>query len=293
MDTLDALRLFVGIAEYGSLTAAARQHSVAPSTVTLALQQLEVHAGARLITRSTRRLTFTHEGEQFLSDARRLLADWDGVIESVKQDGPLRGPIRMTATNDFGRLKLTPLLERFMEQHSGIRIELLLSDGIIDMIDNGLDLALRYGPLVDSTLRAKLLVNSRRVICASPKYWDARGRPTHPEQLAEHNCLILHRPGVSFATWPFLIDGRPVSVHVAGDRAANDASVLRYWAMLGHGVMIKNIWEIRREINDGLLETVLDDYVSSHVDLYAVTPGSLPSRRVSALVSFLAEQLGG
>ena len=111
MDTLDALRLYVSIADAGNLTAAARQQSVATSTVTVALQQLEAQAGASLIKRSTRRLTFTYEGRQFLADARRILTDWDLSIGSV-QEGPLKGPIRMTSTQDFGRPELVPLIDK-------------------------------------------------------------------------------------------------------------------------------------------------------------------------------------
>lgn len=291
MDTLDALRLFVSIAETGSLTAAARQESVATSTVTLALQQLEERASARLITRSTRKLTFTHEGEQFLIYARSFLAQWDGAIDEVRQSGPLQGPIRVTATSDFGRLQLAPVIDRFMQVHPGIQVVLHLGDGVIDMIEHNIDLALRNGPLADSNLRSRVLLHGQRIICATPDYWDTHDRPEHPEQLAEHNCLILQRPGVSFSTWPFVVDGKPIAVRVTGNRIANDGGVLRYWALQGHGVMIKNRWEVRREIEAGLLETVLDEYVPAHVDLYAVTTGRTVSRRVSALVDFLAEQL--
>ncbi|VVN02419.1 HTH-type transcriptional regulator DmlR [Pseudomonas fluorescens] len=291
MDTLDALRLFVSIAEAGNLTAAARQQSVATSTVTLALQQLEERVSARLITRSTRKLTFTHEGEQFLVYARRFLAEWEGAIDGIRQTGPLKGPIRMTATSDFGRVQLVPALDRFMQLHPDIQVTLHLGDGVIDLIEHNLDLALRNGPLVDSNLRSRALVRSQRIICAAPGYWDTHGRPDHPEQLAEHNCLILHRPGVPFSTWPFVVDGKPIAVRVSGNRIANDGGVLRHWAVQGHGVMIKNRWEVRREIEAGLLETVLDEFVPAHVDLYAVTTGRTTSRRVSALVDFLAEQL--
>ncbi|MDH1265201.1 LysR family transcriptional regulator [Pseudomonas sp. GD03944] len=290
MDTLDALRLFVSIADAGNLSAAARQQSVATSTVTLALQQLEEHAATRLINRSTRKLSFTHEGERFLADARRLLADWDDSVEGLRQGSQLKGPIRLTATSDFGRLKLVPLLDRFMALHPEIQVTLHLSDGVIDMIEHNLDLALRNGPLADSTLRSRLLVRSQRIICAAPGYWQRHGKPTHPEHLAGHNCLILHRPGVPFSTWPFEIDGKPVAVRVSGNRVANDGGVLRQWAMQGHGVMIKNRWEIRRELDDGTLETALDDFVPRHVDLFAVTPRRAPSRRVAALIDFLAEQ---
>ncbi|MDR9751498.1 LysR family transcriptional regulator [Pseudomonas sp. SZMC_28357] len=291
MDTFDALRLYVSIAETGSLSAAARLHAVATSTVTLALQQLEERVASRLITRSTRKLTFTHEGEVFLAYARGLLADWDGSIDGIRQSGPLKGPIRMTATSDFGRRQLVPLVDQFMALHPQIQVTLHLGDGVVDLIEHNLDLAVRNGPLMDSNLRSRALIRSQRIICATPGYWKTHGKPSHPEQLAGHNCLILQRPGVPFATWPFMIAGKPMAVRVTGNRTANDGGVLRHWAMQGHGVMIKNRWEVRHEIEEGLLETALDEYVPPHVDLYAVTAGGAPSRRVSALVDFLAEEL--
>lgn len=291
MDTLDALRLFVSIAETGSLSAAARRQAVATSTVTLALQQLEARAATRLINRSTRKLTFTHEGERFLVDARRLLADWEGSIDSIRQDGPLKGPIRMTATRDFGRLKLVQLLDRFMHLHPDIQISLHLEDGVFDLIENNLDLALRNGPLADSALRSRLLIRSQRIVCATAQYWRTYGKPDHPEQLSQHNCLVLQRPDVPFSTWPFIVDGKPVAIRVAGNRVANDGAVLRHWALQGHGVMIKNCWEVREELDSGLLETALDAYMPRHVDLYAVTAGGAPNRRVSALVNFLVREL--
>lgn len=291
MDTFDALRLFVSIAETGNLSAAARRNSVASSTVTLALQQLEEQAGTPLIIRSTRKLTFTHEGEQFLANARRLLIDWGNTIDAIRPERSLKGPVRITATSDFGRLKLTPIIDQFMELHPDIQVTLLLGDGVVDFIENNLDIALRNGPLVDSNLVSRALVRSQRIICATPGYWRSRGKPGHPEQLVDHNCLLLHRPGVAFSTWPFLVDGKTVSIRVSGNRIANDGGVLRSWAMLGYGIMIKNRWEVRRELDSGELETALDDFALPHVDLYAVTATSNPSRRVRAMVDFLADQL--
>ncbi|MGO4330612.1 LysR family transcriptional regulator [Cupriavidus sp. 2TAF22] len=135
MDRLDALRLLVDVAEAGSFSAAARKRTLATSTVTLAVQQLEDELGASLITRSTRRLAFTHEGERFLAHARRLLADWDASVSAMHEDGPLRGPIRLTATNDFGRAHVVPLLDRFLELHPAVSITLLFDDSVVDLID--------------------------------------------------------------------------------------------------------------------------------------------------------------
>lgn len=178
-----------------------------------------------------------------------------------------------------------------MTLHPGVSVELHLSDGVVDLVGQNIDLAIRNGPLEDSSLRSRRLLHSQRVVCAAPAYWAQRGRPSHPAQLAGHNCLILHRPGVPFATWPFLVDGVTTAVRVAGDRAANDGSVLRRWAEQGVGVMIKNHWEISRELRDGTLESVLDGFALPAVDLFAVFAGDAPPRRVSAVIDHLAARL--
>src|SRR5258708_17348435 len=260
MDTLEALRLYVTIAETGSLSAAARQVSVSTSTVTAALQQLEEQARVSLITRSTRRLSFTFEG-------RKLLADWDASIAGV-QDGPLRGPIRMTATQDFGRTEVAPLIDRFLDLHPAVQIALHLSDGVVDLVEQDIDLALRNGPLADSALKARLMFRGRRVVCAAPSYWANHAAPNHPDDLAAHNSLVHPRPGSTFSSWSFTVEGRPVTVRVAGNRVANDGGVLRQWALDGHGVIMRNDLDIRKELASGALVTSLDTFVTSNANLY-------------------------
>lgn len=291
MDSFDALRLLVSIADTGSLTAAARQQSVATSTVTLALQQLEEQLQTRLINRTTRKLTFTHEGGQFLADAKQLLVQWEESTSRFKQEETLKGPIRITATSDFGRVRLVPMIDLFNELHPGVDIYLHLGDGVVDMIENNIDLALRNGPMIDSNLRSRALIYSQRLICATPDYWEKHGKPDHPEQLVDHNCLILHRTGVNYASWPFLIEGKTIHVQVTGNRSANDSAVLRHWTMKGYGIMLKHRWEIKRELEENLLSTALDDYALPHVDLHAVTSSGPCSKRVTALIDFLADQM--
>ncbi len=290
MDTLEALRLYVAIAETGSFSAAARQVSVSTSTVTVALQQLEEQARVSLITRSTRRLSFTFEGRRFLADARKLLADWDASIAGV-QDGPLRGPIRMTATQHFGRTEVAPLIDRFLDLHPAVQIALHLSDGVVDLVEQDIDLALRNGPLADSALKARLMLRGRRVVCAAPSYWANHAAPNHPDDLAAHNCLVHPRPGSTFSSWSFTVEGRPVTVRVAGNRVANDGGVLRQWALDGHGVIMRNALDIRKELASGALVTALDTFVTSNANLYAVTAGSVSSQRVRTLIDFLAKNL--
>lgn len=292
MDTIDALRIFVSIDEAGSLSGAARQHSLATSTVTVALQQLEQSAGVRLITRSTRRLSFTHEGRQFLSEARKIVAVWDASLEGVKE-GPLTGPIRFTTTQDFGSEVIAPLIDRFLQLHPGIRFDLLLAEGVLDLVQDHLDFALRNGPLSDSSLRARLLVSGHRVICAAPAYWAAHGKPTGPQDLAGHNCLVVSRADRSFATWSFTEDGKRLGVKVSGDRMANHGGVLRQWAVKGYGVVMSPSWNIRNELQAGLLSTALEGFLPEEANLYAVTAEGVASRRVTAFLDFLAQELAG
>jgi DNA-binding transcriptional LysR family regulator len=292
MDTIEALRIFVGIDEAGSLSGAARQHSLATSTVTVALQQLELSAGVRLITRSTRRISFTHEGRQFLSEARKILATWDTSLESFKE-GPLTGPIRFTATQDFGTEIIAPLIDSFSQLHPGMRFELLLAEGVLDLVQNNLDFALRNGPLSDSSLRARLLVPGHRVVCAAPAYWAFHGIPTCPQDLVHHNCLVMSRPDRSFSTWYFTEGGKRFGVKVSGNRMANNGGLLRQWAINGYGIFISPTWHIRKELKTGVLSTALDGFLADEANLYAVTNEGVPSRRVTMLLDFLAQELAG
>lgn len=289
MDTLVALRLFVSIAETGSLSAAARLESVAQSTVTVALRQLEERAGATLITRSTRRLSFTHEGRQFLSRAQGILADWDAAVADAR-NGPLRGPIKITAPQELGRVELVPIVDRFLLKHPAVTITLHFADNVLDLVEKDIDLALRFGPLVDSTLKARLLLRARRVVCASPGYWSARGFPRQPDDLVHHNCLIHARPDASSA-WPFLFEGKQISVRVRGDRVASDTLTLRDWALAGRGIMRRDAFSIRKELASGKLVTALDAFSIREANLYAVTTGGMLSQRVSAFMEFLEHEL--
>jgi len=292
MDQLSLLRLFVGIAESGSLSAAARQRGMSPSTVTLGLQRLEERVGARLVNRSTRRLALTQEGERFLAACRRILADVDETMNGVAEDGPLMGDIRISAANDFGRSQLAALLDDFLRLHPRLRIELVLSDTVVDLVEDGYDLALRIGPMADSSLVARVLMHGPRHVCAAPSYWARRGKPAHPRELAEHNCLVLARPGSPQHIWGFRDGEREFSVRVAGDRSSNDGGLLRDWAVAGHGVALKFAFNIEADLAAGRLETALEDYVPPGVSLYAVRPaGAYPARRIQVLLDYLQARL--
>ncbi|WP_245513051.1 substrate binding domain-containing protein [Rhizobium sp. BK376] len=224
-----------------------------------------------------------------MSDARKLLADWDASVGGVK-DGPLRGTIKMTSTVDFGRSKVVPAIDRFMELHSGISIDLHISDTVMDLVEHNIDLAIRNGPLRDSSLKARLILRGQRVISAAPSYWQARGMPLHPEDLGAHICLMVSRPGTTFSTWHFVEGGKSVSVRVSGNRVTNDGSILKRWALKGYGVFLSPVWDIREELSSGALVPALDGFLPDNANLYAVTDGSAASHRVRALIDFLADE---
>ncbi len=292
MDQFDLIRLFVSIADSGSLSAVARIRGVAPSTVTLGLQQLEERIGARLVTRTTRRQSLTPEGEQFLKDCRRILGDLEEAMDNISDNGPLRGDIRLTTTNDFGRTRLVPLIDSFMRLHPDVHITVTLIDAVVDLVEDGYDLGIRIGPLTDSRLSARLLLRGGRQVSAAPAYWRRYGKPSHPRDLANHNCLILARPGVPWTNWHFQESGKPFTVRVNGDRSINDGGALRTWAVAGAGVIIKMRFNIEEDLAAGRLETALESYALDDLNLYAVhSAGRHPSRRVLALIEYLATGL--
>jgi len=295
MDRFESMALFVEIAERGSLAAVARARNVAPSTVTLALQRLEDRLGARLFARSTRRLSLTSEGERFREDCVRILAELaESECAVAGQRRGIHGLLRVTCTNDFGRTHLAPIVHDFLREHPGVRVELLLSDAVLDLIDERIDLALRFGPLVDSRLQARRLFSSRRAVCAAPTYWKRHACPHHPSELARHNCLVLARRGAPQASWPFRDPGTDATfqVHVSGDRTANDGGVLRAWALDGAGVIWKSAWDVEHDIREGKLVPVLDAFALPSTELHAVhTGGRNPSRRLTVFLDFLEAHL--
>ncbi|ANT60993.1 LysR family transcriptional regulator [Salipiger sp. CCB-MM3] len=292
MDTLRQMRLFMAIAEAGNLSAVARAWGVAPSTVTHGLKQLEDMFGTQLMLRTTRQLSLTPEGERFLGECRRILSDVDDVMTGFSDKGPLSGEIRLTATNDFGRQRVAPLVDRFMRLHPGLTIQMLLSDQVVDLVEGGFDIGIRTGPLQDSDLRARLLLRGRKCVCAAPEYWRRHGKPSHPRELAQHNCLVLGGPTGLQAYWGFRENGSRFRVRIMGNRQVNDGQTLREWAVAGAGVVNKSSFDIADDLAAGRLETALEEFTDEATNLYAVSPQrGNGARRVQELLDFLGREL--
>ena len=251
MDVVKSARLFLAIVETGSLSAVARSWGVAPSTVTLLLQQLEDRVGTRLLFRTTRQLSLTRDGERFLERSRKILDDLDDLIDGFGEEGSLQGHIKMTATNDFGREHIAPLVHAFMQDHPQVTIELLLSDLMINLVEGSFDVGIRTGPLPDSDLKARLLLRGKKLVCASPDYWARHGRPSHPKDLVDHNCLLLGVGGDMQSHWTFKDGAKSFRVRVSGDRMINDGQIVRQWSVMGAGVVMKSSFDVLKDIKAG------------------------------------------
>jgi len=272
IDRLADLLLFTLIVERGSLTGAASELGLSPSAVSLRLSAIEKALEVRLLRRSTRRLQLTEAGDQVYRAAKRMLGEMDDLKDQLSGErGALAGPVRVSAPLD---------------------LSLVLSDTLLDLGAEGIDLAVRYGRLPDSALKLRRISSNRRVPVASPAYLDCVGRPARPQDLKDLNCLALLRGGGRFDLWPFQVEGRRMNVKVTGDRDVNDGDLLRRWAIEGAGVVLKSAWDVAHDLLAGRLEALLVPFCPIDVDLQIVLPpGGRRPRRVDFVADHLAAML--
>lgn len=292
---LDNLRLFLTILEKGSLAAAGREAGLSPATVSERLAALEAHYGTRLLNRTTRALAPTEEGRTLAEGAHQLLADFDALDARMKFGiDHIAGPIRLSAPVDLGRARIAPVLEAFQAAHPEVTFDLHLHDGYVDIAGQGLDLAIRFGDLADSNLRARRLTTSRRLICAAPSYLARCGRPEHPADLVGHNCLLMRFGSEIDRLWPFQINGQIERHAVRGNRVANDGALVREWAVAGHGIVRKSEWDVSDDIKAGRLVPILQPFAMPGLALQAVFPeGRTDQRRIRLLLDALVAAFQG
>lgn len=290
---LENLALFLLIVEKGGLSAAGREIGLSPTSVSERLGALEKHYGATLLTRTTRSISLTDEGRMLVEGARRMLADAEDIESNIKLGTErISGLIRMSAPVDLGRNRIVPILDQFLEDNPNVSLDLNLTDGFLDLAGQGIDFAIRYGALSDSTLRVRKLSEGRRVVCASPAYLSVHGTPQHPSELAQQQCILM-RFGVNIhREWQFRADGRSFKVLVSGRRIANDGDQVRQWCLAGHGICIKSYIDVRDDLEAGRLIEVLETYSLQGVDLQIVYPsGHALPRRVKLLMDEISSKL--
>jgi DNA-binding transcriptional LysR family regulator len=273
MDRFRQIETFVAVATRGSLTAAAAAEGVAPAIVGRRIDALEERLGVKLLVRTTRRISLTFEGSAFLEDCQRILNDFHNAEASVSAGGvKASGHVRVTAPAGFGRRHVAPLLPAFLAMHPDVSVSLDLSDRLVDIVNEGIDVAVRIGQLDDSSLVAIRLADNQRVVVASPAYLAARGTPAHPEDLQGHDCLTFGASGNQSRGWLFTVDGQTVPVRVSGPLECNDGAVLHEWALAGHGLAWRSMWEVAEELASGRLVTVLDAFRAPDNAIHALFP---------------------
>jgi len=291
MKALADLRLFIRTADLGSLSAAARQLDVSAAVASAALKRLEAELDARLFVRSTRSLRLTTEGERFLGHAREALRMLDEGSQALHGDhAELRGELRISAPSDVGRNMLLPWLDAFCERHPRLQLRLLLSDSVVDVYRQSVDLALRYGLPPDSGLVAlPLAPNNRRVLVAAPAYLERRGLLASPHDLPAHNCLRFMLADELHTQWRFTsAAGKGIAIGVEGDRISDDGDMVRRWALAGLGITNKSWLDVVQDVAAGRLQTLCTDWIGEASPLNIISPHRrLLSPAVRGLRAFL------
>ena len=311
MDKLKQMESFVSVATRGSLTAAANAEGVAPAIMGRRLDALEERLGVKLLVRTTRRITLTHEGSAFMEDCQRLLIDFANAEASVSAGGvKASGHLRITAPAGFGRRHVAPLVPRFRQQHADVTISLNLSDRVVDLAGEGFDCAVRVGDLPDSSLVSVRMADNRRLCVATPDYLKRHGTPLRPTDLAKFDCLTLSSDASQTRGWAFRVprnaqghqhegalagtgvprnaqgrqhegvladaaarsDHEVVHLKPGGPLDCSDGQVLHDWCMAGYGIAWRSTWEVEAEIAAGKLVAVLAEFDAPPNGIYAVFP---------------------
>jgi len=294
VDKLKQIESFVGVATRGSLTAAARLEGVAPAVVGRRIDALEARLGVKLMVRTTRRITLTHEGSAFLDDCQRVLADLVNAEASVSAGGvKASGGLRITAPAGFGRRHVAPMVPRFVAEHPDVRVSLNLSDRVVDIVNESFDCAIRVGDLPDSSLVSVRLADNRRRCVATPAYLKRAGVPKSPADLARHECLTLSSDASQTRGWAFTIDGAQTHLRPSGRIDCSDGQVLHEWCLQGLGIAWRSTWEVDGDIEAGRLTPVLDEFAAPPNGIYALFPHAkhLPLR-VRLWIDFLKHSWG-
>jgi len=284
---LKSLELFVRVAALGAIGKAGAEFGLSPTAATLRLKALEKTVGAQLLHRSTRKIALSTDGALFLEHAKRILGDVEDALSDLQPDpAAIRGELRVACSASFGRLHIAPHAAAFLAEHPQVSLDLALSDSVVDIVEQGFDMAIRIGALAPSTLVARKLAESPRVLVAAPDYLARHQRPETLADLKAHNCLARGDMRTWALTGP---DGARHDVKITGNFASTSAEAITEAAVSGLGIARKCLWEIADHLAAGRLETVLAAYsVAPAWNIYAVrSPSRLPPARVRAFTDFL------
>jgi LysR family transcriptional regulator, regulator for bpeEF and oprC len=296
MEQFNDLSAFVAVAETKAFASAARRLTASTSGVSKSINRLEQRLGIRLFTRTTRRVALTAEGEQFYARSRDILeALADAESELTDASLALRGRIRIDMPVVFGERHGIPALMVFREQHPGVELDIRLSDSVTNLVEEKIDLAIRFGKLGDSRIKAKRLGIGRLVTCASPSYFDKRGKPQTISDLKVHDCIAYQfRSSQRLFNWRFLANGSVIEIEPKTSIIVNDGAAHRRLALLGAGIIQDLDYSVGEEIKSGHLIEVLSAHSTPAFPLTLIwAAGRYQTRRVRALIDFLSAKLSG
>jgi DNA-binding transcriptional LysR family regulator len=284
------METFVRVVETGSFSAAARGLNVGQPAVSKSVAQLEARLGVRLLMRSTRGLAPTEAGQKFYERAKRALEEAEEAeIDARGAGAGLTGRLRVSAAVTFARLHIAPHLPAFLAAHPGLTMDVILDDRVIDLVEDGIDIALRMGELADSSLTGRRLATARRLVLGAPAYFKRHGEPATPAELIGHEAVVYTQGG---QTWNFQRDGGEASVSVSGRLRFSAAEGVREVVLAGMGLTVASEWMFSPELASGAVRPVLTDWTLPPIDLWALYPaGRMPSAKARAFAAFVEAEL--
>jgi len=291
MDRLSAMNMFVRVVETGSFSAVAKELNSTQPTISKNVAELESWLGAKLLNRSTRSLRLTETGTDYYERCVAILQDVEEAEQVVGQlQTQPKGLVRVSAVVAFGSLHLVPRLEAFFTQYPDIKVDIRLNDRVVDLVEEGIDVAFRMGKLPDSNLIAKRLCSSPYVTVASPEYLKNKGIPKHPRDLRDHNYIVYSDASGRQET-AFQENGTPFFVHVEGNLITNNTEAMRTALLSGLGISRGPWWLVGDAISNGDLVEVLQEFQPDQLDIHAVySPGRHLPSKVRCFIDYFAEE---
>lgn len=271
------LAFFATLARSGSLSAAARELGITTPAVSKHLALMESRAGVSLLSRTTRRMSLTPEGELYLEHARRIMGEIDELAELLGMaKATPKGLLRVNATLGFGRTQVAPLISRFVARHPEVDVQLQLSVSPPPLTEDSFDVCIRFGAPPDTRVIARRLAENRRLLCASPAYLKQHGEPKVPNDLTRHQCIGIRQGEEAYGVWrlsmPSSRKPSTQAVKIRGNLTTNDGEIAVNWALEGQGILMRAQWDVEKHLRSGRLVEVLSPYRTPDADIYAVYP---------------------
>jgi len=283
------LNVVLNVAKFRSITAAAESLDMQTATASAAVKRVEKSLGVELFIRTTRQLRISVAGERYLPKCEQAMQMLELAKQNVKNDlDIIDGELRISIPSDLGRNLILPWLDEFMQRHTGIAIKLHISDSNIDFYRDPIDIAIRYGSPTDSNLYGFKICNVPRVICASPEYLASYGTPEHPNELTNHNALLYQLHDIIHDVWEFAQGSELIKVKVQGNRASNDAELVRRWCVNGKGIAAKSILDMSDGLLNEELVSILSEFAPKPTELWLVCPSR---QTITPAVRLLREHL--